>query len=1168
MTISLSTNAPRVAYTVAQGVVQTVFAVPFEFFDDEDVTIYLDGTAKTLGSDYTLTGGNGAVGTLTFVTTGGTQLITGAAGGSTVIIVRDVELSRVTDFATSGDINRVALNLQLDTLVAQISDMDDRLSRTIQLNDYEVAPSMLLTADRKDKILAFNASTGNVEAGPSISAVNTAVTALSTTTTKANEAAASAATASAQGTIATNKAALATTAVTNAQTAETNAETAETNAATSSTNSGNSATASANSATASSNSASTASTQATNASNSATAASNSATAASNSATGANSSATTATTKASEASTSATNAATAKTNAETAETNAETAETNAAASASTASTHASTATTKASEASTSATNAATSATNSSSSASAASSSASTATTKASEASTSAASALTNKNATDVAKAAALVAEANAETAETNAETAETNAETAEANAVTAKNAAVVAKDAAVTAKTAAETAETNAETAETNAASSASTATTRANTATAQATISTDKAAIATTKASEAASSASTAATAETGAVTAKDAALAALDSFDDRYLGQKSSNPSVDNDGNTLVAGALYFNTTDDTMKVYEGSTWVAAYASLSGAVLQTGSAMTGDLTFGDNDKAMFGAGSDLQIYHDGSMSIISDSGTGELRLDSTTGLGVWITSGGGAEAMAKFKNNGAVELYYNDASKFATTSTGIQVTGNIANASGDFTLDVAGNLSLDADGGSVFFKDAGTEFFKIRNTGSDVQIYSARSDADIKFEGVDGGVGITALTLDMSAAGAATFNGRITADAGIDIDNIIIDGSTITSNTHLNLDIVGDLIIDVDGAEVKLADGGVTFGTLYQSSSNFCIQSNVSDKDMLFQGNDGGTGFTALTLDMSDAGTATFNHDIKLNDNGQILFGSSYNGTIGTASGDLFLGTADANILFFNSASVLPANSAGGTRDNAIDLGGSSTRFKDLHLSGNVVVSGTVDSVDVAARDAVLTSTTTTAGAALPKSGGAMTGAITTNSTFDGRDVATDGTKLDGVATSANNYTHPTGAGNNHIPSGGSANQYLKYSSSGTAVWATVSSTPASLSTASGSAPSYSARAFVNYNGTTNGIRASGNHSSVTDNGAGKHTPNMSTALASTNFTVTTDTIGYNANDTNQYAFLRHNGSSPSQGSVNFTTTSYQIATGDGGSIRDSVYVGAMVML
>jgi len=72
--------------------------------------------------------------------------------------------------------------------------------------------------------------------------------------------------------------------------------------------------------------------------------------------------------------------------------------------------------------------------------------------------------------------------------------------------------------------------------------------------------------------------------------------------------------------------------------------------------------------------------------------------------------------------------------------------------------------------------------------------------------------------------------------------------------------------------------------------------------------------------------------------------------------------------------------------------------------------MTGNIVMSGseTVDGVDISARDAVLTSTTTTANAALPKTGGAMTGAITTNSTFDGRDVATDGAKLDGIAAGA----------------------------------------------------------------------------------------------------------------------------------------------------------------
>ena len=70
--------------------------------------------------------------------------------------------------------------------------------------------------------------------------------------------------------------------------------------------------------------------------------------------------------------------------------------------------------------------------------------------------------------------------------------------------------------------------------------------------------------------------------------------------------------------------------------------------------------------------------------------------------------------------------------------------------------------------------------------------------------------------------------------------------------------------------------------------------------------------------------------------------------------------------------------------------------------------MTGAITTNSTFDGVDIATRDGVLTTTTTTANAALPKAGGAMTGAITTNSTFDGRDVAADGTKLDGIEASA----------------------------------------------------------------------------------------------------------------------------------------------------------------
>ena len=110
-----------------------------------------------------------------------------------------------------------------------------------------------------------------------------------------------------------------------------------------------------------------------------------------------------------------------------------------------------------------------------------------------------------------------------------------------------------------------------------------------------------------------------------------------------------------------------------------------------------------------------------------------------------------------------------------NDDASFSSTITtalgtklplaGGTMTGNIAHAS-DFALDVGGNITLDADGGSVFFKDGGTEFFKARKVGtSHIQLYSAQNDVDIKIEGVDGGVGIAALTLDMSEAGFAIFN-------------------------------------------------------------------------------------------------------------------------------------------------------------------------------------------------------------------------------------------------------------------------------------------------------------------------------------------------------------------------------------------------------------------
>jgi len=237
----------------------------------------------------------------------------------------------------------------------------------------------------------------------------------------------------------------------------------------------------------------------------------------------------------------------------------------------------------------------------------------------------------------------------------------------------------------------------------------------------------DSAAAAATSASNAATSASNAATSATASATSATAAAASYDAFDDRYLGDKASDPTLDNDGNALLTGALYFNTTSDVMKVYDGSAWnIAAISSASPTF--TGTVTADGLSLGDNDKALFGAGNDLQIYHDGSNSIIYEGGTGDLQLRGNGGS-TTIMNGGGTETLANFGNNGAVTLYHDNAQKLATTATGIDVTGTA-------TMD---GLTVDASSAELQKSTGSTFIIGTKDTAGSIAspIYT-----DIKFEG------------------------------------------------------------------------------------------------------------------------------------------------------------------------------------------------------------------------------------------------------------------------------------------------------------------------------------------------------------------------------------------------------------------------------------------
>ncbi len=245
------------------------------------------------------------------------------------------------------------------------------------------------------------------------------------------------------------------------------------------------------------------------------------------------------------------------------------------------------------------------------ASSATSSANSATASASSATASAAS-----------ESAAATSEANASTSESNA----ASSATASANSATASASSATASAASASA---ASTSESNASTSESNAASSASSASTSAATATTQA-------GIATTKAGEASTSASNAATSETNAETAKTAAEAARDAIQQFYLGAQSSNPTVDGNGDPVTAGDWYFNTGDNTTRIYNGSSW--QITAIAAGDFLTVSNNLSDLASAATSRTNLGLeiGTDVMAY-DATMLVDADIGSSVQAYDADT---------------------------------------------------------------------------------------------------------------------------------------------------------------------------------------------------------------------------------------------------------------------------------------------------------------------------------------------------------------------------------------------------------------------------------------------------------------------------------------------------------------------------------------------------
>ena len=188
--------------------------------------------------------------------------------------------------------------------------------------------------------------------------------------------------------------------------------------------------------------------------------------------------------------------------------------------------------------------------------------------------------------------------------------------------------------------------------------------------------------------------------------------------------------------------------------------------------------------------------------------------------------------------------------------------STTVNIGDNILELNYGGSATTGGILVKDGTGSSTvsgsLLWDSTNDYWKAGKLGSEQKLL--RADSDGVISGSD-------ITLTTAAQPNVTSLGTLTS---LTVDDISIDGSTISDSGDLTLDIGGDLNIDVDGTDIILKDGGTSFGRFKRDSSDFIIKSETNNKDIVFRGQDGGSTIDALTLDMSEAGTANFNSHIS----------------------------------------------------------------------------------------------------------------------------------------------------------------------------------------------------------------------------------------------------------------------------------------------------------
>jgi hypothetical protein len=570
-------------------------------------------------------------------------------------------------------------------------------------------------------------------------------------------------------------------------------------------------------------------------------------------------------------------------------------------------------------------------------------------------------------------------------------------------------------------------------------------------------------------ATAAAASASTASTQATNAASSATSAAASYDSFDDRYLGAKSSAPSTDNDGDALVAGALYWNTASDQMFVREGSSWIAIKPStteqghintVSGiaANVTTVAGISSDVTtvagISSDVAAVENIDSEITTVAGISSNVTSVAGNAtniNAVAGNATNINAATTKAAEAATSATSAASSATTAT-TKASEAATSATNAASSATAASSSASGAATSATNAAASAASAAATYDNFDDRYLGSKSSAPTVDndgnalvvgaLYYDSTGAVMKVYTASGWIATSSATLATmerfvftATANQTVFSG---ADAGGDTLAIVVGAEMVTLNGVV-LEVTADYTVTT--SSVTLNSGAAAGDELnVYAFGNFEIANHYTKAaaDALYNAKASlsGAAFTgAITTNSTFDGRDVATDGAKLDGIEASATADQTNAEIRAA----VEAASDSNVFTDADHSKLNAIEASATADQtdaeiraAVEAASDSNVFTDAdHSKLNAIEASAdvTDATNVTAAGALMDSEVTNLAAvkafdasdyataaqgtlatnAMPKSGGAFTGAVTTNSTIDGVDIATRDGVLTTTTTTAN---------------------------------------------------------------------------------------------------------------------------------------------------------------